>query len=152
VSATRHRDLRTGRSVWEGRRLPALAGGPLGRRRTADVLVVGAGISGAMVADALSEAGLRVLVVERRRPFVGSTSASTALLQYDLDLPLMHLARRIGQDRAVRVWRRSKLALPRGGVARQRFRSTRGVDPARPLHVPGPCASIQHAEGAPAPP
>jgi glycine/D-amino acid oxidase-like deaminating enzyme len=111
VSATQHRDLRTGRSVWEGRRLPPLPGGALGRRRTADVLVVGAGISGAMVADALSEAGLRVLVVDRRRPLVGSTSASTALLQYDLDLPLVHLARRIGHERAVRVWRRSKLAL-----------------------------------------
>ena len=111
MSATRHRDLRTGRSVWEGRRLPPLPGGPLGRRRSADVLVVGAGISGAMVADALSEAGLRVLVVDRRRPLAGSTSASTALLQYDLDLPLVHLARRIGQERAVRVWRRSKLAL-----------------------------------------
>jgi glycine/D-amino acid oxidase-like deaminating enzyme len=111
VSATHHRDLRTGRSVWEGRRLPPLAGGPLGRRRAADVLVVGAGISGAMVAEALSEAGLRVLVVDRRRPLAGSTSASTALLQYDLDLPLLHLARRIGQARAVRVWRRSKLAL-----------------------------------------
>lgn len=111
MSATRQRDLRTGRSVWEGRRLPALPGGPLGRRRTADVLVVGAGISGAMVADALSEAGCRVLIVDRRRPLAGSTSASTALLQYDLDLPLVHLGRRIGQERAVRVWRRSKLAL-----------------------------------------
>ena len=63
------------------------------------------------MADALSEAGCRVLVVDRRRPLAGSTTASTALLQYDLDLPLVHLARRIGHARAVRVWRRSKLAL-----------------------------------------
>lgn len=111
MSATRHRDLRTGRTVWQERRLPALPGGPLGRRRSADVLVVGAGISGAMAADALSDAGLSVLVVDRRRPLAGSTAASTALLQYDLDLPLTRLAARIGQERAVRVWRRSRLAL-----------------------------------------
>lgn len=122
MSATRHRDLRTGRTVWQERRLPALPGGPLGRRRTADILVVGAGISGAMVADALSDAGLDVLVVDRRRPLAGSTAASTALLQYDLDLPLTRLGARIGQERAVRVWRRSKLALD---ALRERIRRLR---------------------------
>lgn len=111
MSATRHRDLRTGRSVWFHRRLPAIARQTLTRDRSADVIVVGAGISGAMVADAMSDAGLRVLIVDRRPPVSGSTPASTALLQYEIDTPLTHLARSIGLTRAERVWRRSKLAL-----------------------------------------
>lgn len=111
MSATRHRDLRTGRSVWYHRRLPAIARRALTRDTSADVIVVGAGISGAMVADALSDAGLRVLIVDRRRPVSGSTPASTALVQYEIDTPLTHLAGSIGLDRAQRTWRRSKLAL-----------------------------------------
>jgi len=97
--------------LWAARRLPALPRHRLSRRAATDVVVVGAGISGAMVADALSEAGLAVLVVDRRPPFAGSTAASTALLQYEIDTPLTHLAARLGERRAIRVWRRSKLAL-----------------------------------------
>jgi glycine/D-amino acid oxidase-like deaminating enzyme len=76
-----------------------------------DVLVVGAGISGALAADVLSEAGLRVVVVDRRGPMRGSTAASTALLQYELDVPLSWLSDRIGRAKAERFWRRSKLAV-----------------------------------------
>jgi glycine/D-amino acid oxidase-like deaminating enzyme len=52
-----------------------------------------------------------VLVLDRRGPVRGATVASTALLQYDIDTPLIHLARRVGWDAAVRIWRRSRLAL-----------------------------------------
>ncbi|TAJ81466.1 MAG: FAD-binding oxidoreductase [Reyranella sp.] len=83
----------------------------LHRDITVDALVVGAGISGAITADLLSEIGLAVAIVDRRGPLKGSTPASTALLQYELDTPLTLLSKRIGQTRAERVWRRSKLAL-----------------------------------------
>ncbi len=111
ATLTRHRDLRTGRSVWQERPLPAIPRTLLRRDVKTDVLVIGAGISGAMIAELLSDAGLRVAIVDRRGPVLGSTAASTALLQYELDLPLQHLARRIGQPRAERIWRRSRLAL-----------------------------------------
>jgi len=91
--------------------MPALRKMPLRRDCATDVLVVGAGISGAMVAESLADAGLRVMIVDKGKPLAGSTSASTALLQYELDVPLSLLARRIGRDRAQRVWRRSRLAL-----------------------------------------
>lgn len=111
MSVTESRDLRTGRSVWQHRRLPLLPSTDLRRHSTTDVLVVGAGISGAMIAEALSASGRRVLVVDRRRPLTGSTTASTALIQYELDTPLSHLVGRLGWARAERIWRRSKLAL-----------------------------------------
>jgi glycine/D-amino acid oxidase-like deaminating enzyme len=111
MSITKHKDLRTGQSVWQARRMTKPACETLADGVETDVLIVGAGISGAMVADALSDAGLDVLIVDRRGPLLGSTPASTALLQYEIDTPLSQLADRIGRTRAERVWRRSRLAL-----------------------------------------
>ncbi|WP_246623543.1 NAD(P)/FAD-dependent oxidoreductase [Sphingomonas colocasiae] len=111
MSATHHRDLRTGRPIWMERRRPALDVRPFTRSITCDVAVVGAGISGALIAEMLSEAGLDVVIVDRRGPAVGSTAASTALLQYELDMPLSHMTARIGRERATRIWRRSRLAV-----------------------------------------
>jgi glycine/D-amino acid oxidase-like deaminating enzyme len=83
------------------------------RRSThADVVVVGAGISGALVAQALAEAGLRPVIVDRRRAaLLGSTAASTALLQFELDTPLCKLSRSIGRRKAGRVWVASRDAV-----------------------------------------
>jgi glycine/D-amino acid oxidase-like deaminating enzyme len=76
-----------------------------------DVLVMGAGITGAMIADALASAGVPVAVVDKRGPAKGSTVASTALVQYEIDTPLVRLTRKIGKENAVRAWRRSRLAV-----------------------------------------
>ncbi len=43
--------IRTGASVWQRRRLPVLDHRTIRRDRSTDVLVVGAGISGALVAE-----------------------------------------------------------------------------------------------------
>jgi len=108
---TKPKDLRTGRSVWEQRRAPPVPHKPLKRDIETDVLVIGAGITGAMAADALRDSGLRVAVVDRRGPAKGSSAASTALVQYELDMPLTRLVRKIGQRDAQRAWRRSRLAV-----------------------------------------
>ncbi len=84
---------------------------PLRRSLHTDVLVIGAGISGAIIAEQLCDAGLKVVIVDRRAPVTGSTAASTALLQYEIDTPLSQLAGRIGTERAERMWRRSKLSV-----------------------------------------
>ena len=42
---------------------------------------------------------------------LGSTPASTALVEYEIDTPLTLLAGKIGRERAERAWRRSYLAL-----------------------------------------
>lgn len=64
-----------------------------------------------MVAEMLSADGLRVTILDRRRPLAGSTTASTALLQYEIDTPLSLLSKKIGLARAQRIRRRSYLAL-----------------------------------------
>lgn len=108
---TKTRDLRTGRSVWQGKRPPRFPRHEITGDTQADVVVIGAGISGAMQADMLSAAGFDVLVVDRRGPVRGSTPASTALLQYEIDQPLTRLTRQIGEEAAIRAWRRSRLAV-----------------------------------------
>lgn len=111
MPVTIQRDLRTGRPLWLDRRLPNISVQPLKRKIRCDVLVVGAGISGSIIAESLSDAGLSTVIVDRRGPVRGSTPASTALLQYEIDTPLTHLSDRIGLDRAERLWRRSRLAV-----------------------------------------
>ncbi|MBX3147261.1 MAG: FAD-binding oxidoreductase [Gemmatimonadales bacterium] len=77
----------------------------------ADVLIVGAGITGALLADALVREGREVVVLERHAPAEGSTGVSTALLQYELDVELGSLADRVGIDQAVRAYRRCAEAI-----------------------------------------
>jgi glycine/D-amino acid oxidase-like deaminating enzyme len=50
-------------------------------------------------------------MIDRRGPLKGSTPASTALLLFEIDTPLIHLKRRIGARSAERAWLRSKAAL-----------------------------------------
>ena len=104
---TQKRDLRTGKSVWQKQRPPAIATDRLGKHERVDVVVVGTGISGALVADALLASGLRVIAVDRRKPMSGSTPSSTTLLLSELDTPLTLLNRKIGRERAARGWLRS---------------------------------------------
>lgn len=69
-----------------------------------DVLVVGGGITGALCAHACATAGMDVAVVEARSIATASTSASTALLQYEIDTPLHVLAEKIGEADAARSY------------------------------------------------
>lgn len=109
--ATQQKDLRTGRSVWEAGRAPRVSHSRLSRDIDTDVLIIGAGITGAMVADRLTASGWKVTIVDRRGPAKGSTTASTALVQYEIDTPLSKLRRLVGEQEAVRAFRRSRLAV-----------------------------------------
>jgi glycine/D-amino acid oxidase-like deaminating enzyme len=108
---TQSKDLRTGRSVWQAVRAPGVPHRPLDKDIDTDVLIIGAGITGAMVADALAASGWKVVLVDRRGPAMGSTTASTALVQYEIDTPLSKLSRKIGKTDAIRAFRRSRLAV-----------------------------------------
>jgi glycine/D-amino acid oxidase-like deaminating enzyme len=106
IALTPKKHLHTGRSVWSGAPHPPLAAHALNGSLRCDVAIVGAGISGAFMAHALSRA-YDVVVLDRREPAMGSTHASTAMLQYEIDTPLTKLADQIGHGKAVRAWQRS---------------------------------------------
>lgn len=104
-------DLLSGIPFWPRRDgLPAVHG-LLEHDVRCEVAVVGAGISGALVAWALGQAGLDVVVLDARAVGQGSTAGSTALLQYELDAPLEQLAERIGLERARRCYWRCRDAI-----------------------------------------
>lgn len=76
-----------------------------------DVVIIGAGVTGALIADALTAAGLDVVILDKRESGVGSTAASTALLQYEIDLELNALTDKVGQDHAIRAYQASAAAV-----------------------------------------
>lgn len=70
-----------------------------------DVAVIGAGITGALIADELASHGHGVVVLDQRDAAWGSTSASTALLQYEIDTHMIELAKAYGEADALLAYR-----------------------------------------------
>lgn len=71
---------------------------------SADVVIVGGGISGALAAHELTMAGFDCVVVDGRTIGLGSTCASTSILQYEIDVPLFELVNKVGTRHAVRAY------------------------------------------------
>jgi glycine/D-amino acid oxidase-like deaminating enzyme len=69
-----------------------------------DVLVVGGGITGALLAFQMSSEGYKTVLIDRGDVAFGSTSATTAMLQYELDRPLYSLMEKLGNTVAVDVY------------------------------------------------
>jgi glycine/D-amino acid oxidase-like deaminating enzyme len=103
---TEQEDLRGGSSPWF-----AAAKHPPRRDVTeslkCDALIVGAGITGSLVAERLTRQGLDVVIIDREIPGRGSTAASTSMLLWEIDQPLAALAEAYGFDRATRAYRAS---------------------------------------------
>jgi glycine/D-amino acid oxidase-like deaminating enzyme len=106
-------DLRGGRPVWSLERRPSaqFTGDPPPART--EIAIIGAGITGAFLADRLAREGKRVAVFDRRPPASGSTAASTALLQWEIDAPMIELSTMIGFDGAAAVFQRCHRAVDR---------------------------------------
>jgi glycine/D-amino acid oxidase-like deaminating enzyme len=75
------------------------------------VVVVGAGITGAIIGWHLAQAGIEVAIIDQRRQVCGSTPASTALLMYEIDVLLTDLGKKIGVERAQRAYARCHAAI-----------------------------------------
>jgi glycine/D-amino acid oxidase-like deaminating enzyme len=69
-----------------------------------DVVIIGGGISGALTAYYCIRAGIDCILVDGRTIGLGSTCASTSLLQYELDIPLFKLKKMVGEYKAVRSY------------------------------------------------
>jgi len=103
---TEQDDLRGGRSPWF-----AVAKNPPRRDVRENLkcaaLVVGAGITGSLVAERLTRQGLDVVIIDREIPGGGSTAASTSMLLWEIDRPLATLTEAYGFERATRAYHAS---------------------------------------------
>jgi glycine/D-amino acid oxidase-like deaminating enzyme len=107
---TEQKELHGGQSPWwDGSRHPNRP--PLTADIRCDALVVGAGITGSLVAERLVRQGLNVVIVDREHPGRGSTQASTSMLLWEIDRPLTELTEVYGFERAARVYRASAAAV-----------------------------------------
>ena len=118
-------DLKSGYPFWAVKNGLMQAFPPLRDDVRAEVVVLGAGITGALVADELVAHGHEVLVLDQRDVAWGSTAASTALLQYEIDTHLVDLARRHGEADAVLAYRACADAID---LLRDKAREVRDVD------------------------
>jgi glycine/D-amino acid oxidase-like deaminating enzyme len=72
-----------------------------------DVAIIGSGISGALVAHELCSQGIECSVIDKRAISTGSSAASTAQLQYEIDVPLYKLMEKVSEKTAVVAYRSS---------------------------------------------
>lgn len=70
-----------------------------------DVLVVGSGITGALIAHQCVKDGFNTVVIDKREVANGSSSATTSMLQYEIDTKLFELIEMIGEEGAVKSYR-----------------------------------------------
>lgn len=78
---------------------------------TSDILIIGAGITGALIAHKLIGEGKKVVMVDKRDVCNGSTAASTSMLQYEIDVPLHELIEQVGLTTAVSSYQNCEKAI-----------------------------------------
>jgi len=128
-------DLRTGDPVWLADEPDDLSFPALKKNAVCDVAIIGAGITGALVAHQLLEAGLRVVVLDKRAIARGSTAASTGLLMYQTDTSLADLARIHGETTARRVYQLGRKAVRELGALTQALKQPCGFMNKRALYL-----------------
>lgn len=70
-----------------------------------EVLVIGGGITGSLIAHQMVKDGYETVLIDRREIGNGSTSATTSMLQYEIDVPLHELIDQIGEEGAVKAYK-----------------------------------------------
>lgn len=108
-----HMDLKSGYPFWAVSNGLMQAFPRLEADHRCDVAILGGGITGALIADELARHGFDVAVLEQRDIGWGSTAASTALLQYEIDTHLVDLAKRHGEADAALAYRACADAIDR---------------------------------------
>jgi len=97
-------DLYSGLPYWIAKNALDDYFNPLESDHSTYVAIIGAGITGALMAHELCSAGIKCTVIDKRSITSGSSTASTALLQYEIDTPLCKLIDMVGEKNAVKAY------------------------------------------------
>ncbi len=80
-----------------------------------EIAVIGGGITGALTCHTLMQKGYKVVLLDKRDIAMGSSSATTSMLQYEIDVPLHKLADMIGEEGAVLCYKAGVEAIKKLG-------------------------------------
>lgn len=100
-------DLHSAQTYWLIRNGLVKTYPTLDESKDTEVLVIGCGVTGALIAHSLTKAGLATIAIDKREVAWGSSAASTALLQYEIDTSMMELAELADEATAARIYRAS---------------------------------------------
>lgn len=84
---------------------------PLKKDHAVDVAIIGAGLTGALIAYELGRLGIDCCVVDKRSIGTGHSATGMALLQYETDTPLCRLIDQVGEKTAVAAYKASLQAI-----------------------------------------
>ena len=70
-----------------------------------EIVVIGGGITGALVSHGLMNAGFEVVMLDKRDIGQGSTSATTSMLQYETDVSMVKLSESVGANAAASIYK-----------------------------------------------
>lgn len=99
-----------------------------------DVLVIGGGITGSLIAHQMIEDGYNTILIDKRELCNGSTSATTSMLQYEIDVPLYELIEKIGKKGAVESYKACSEAIDTMEILSKMIRSNAGFKRKKSLY------------------
>ena len=113
-------NLRSGQSYWSLKNGLLASYPTLKHNEKCDIVVLGAGITGALMAYYFGRAGVDTVVLDKRDVGMGSTAASTAMLLYATDTELIDLIPAIGEADAIRTYELGREAIEKiAAISRQ---------------------------------
>lgn len=102
---------------------------------TCDILIIGGGITGALIAYQLSKEGYDTTLIDKRDIATGSTSATTAMIQYEIDEPLHTLIEKVGKNAAVDSYHQGVAAIDKLGKIVKEIKSKCGFERKDSLYI-----------------
>lgn len=102
-----------------------------------DVLIVGGGITGALMAHSTIQNGFNTILIDKREIANGSTSATTSMLQYEIDVPLYQLIKMIGEEGAVASYKACRDSIDRIRQVVEEIKSQCGFESKKSLYFAG---------------
>lgn len=99
-----------------------------------EVLIVGGGITGSLIAHQMIEDGYRTILIDKREICNGSTSATTSMLQYEIDVPLSELIEKVGKNGAVKSYQACSDAIDKIEKLSEEIRSDAGFKRKKSLY------------------
>jgi len=99
-----------------------------------DVLVIGGGITGSLIAHQMIKDGYKTMLIDKREIANGSTSATTSMLQYEIDVPLYELAEMIGEKGAAESYKACSKSIDDLEKISEEIKSTAGFQRKKSLY------------------